>query len=252
MEPAKHTISGTLLQELTRFGRVYLLNTCSSTNDYAFTLPESGEPAIIVAQEQTQARGRFRRPWYGDRDSLTFSVLLPGQADCPFLPTITQLAGLSVCLGIEDLTGLKPLIRWPNDLLLNNKKIAGILCERKNSRLVVGIGINVNQTAFPEWLPEAGSLLQFTNKYEDKHELLLRILKHLFRLLQETAEGGQAVHLSAIKQRSAILHRRVEVKTWLRRYVGTVVDLDTEGHLVLRTDGGKVIVLNSGQVRKLR
>lgn len=249
----KERIPGEILQKLSGFGRLHLLDTCGSTNDYALSLPGPIEPAVVVAREQTRAQGRFRRAWYCDPDSLCFSVLLPAGPEPGRLPsTLTQLVGLAVCLGIESLSGLKPLIRWPNDVLLNEQKIAGILCERKGDAVAVGIGINVNQTGFPEDIPEPGSLRQLSGRNWDKYELLAAVLEHLFRLLREAAAGHDSSHLEALKQRSSVLHRRVEVRTLLRRHLGTVVDLDREGRLVLRTSDGKVIVLNSGQVRRLR
>ncbi len=249
-------IPGELLARLTRFGRVYLLDTVTSTNDYAFTLADKREPAVVIARHQTRGRGRFRRPWYADSDSLTFSVLLFQQLAETEEPVpvaqVTQLTGLALCRAIEDITGLEPLIRWPNDIMLNNRKIAGILCEQRKDAVAVGIGLNVNQTEFPEDLPEAGSLCLAGGRILEKLELLEKILGHLFTFLRQAREGEQTQLLAAIKNRSAVLHRRVEIRTLFRRHIGTVVDLDAEGRIVLRTTSGRLAIINSGQARRLR
>ncbi len=249
------TFSGKRLAQLARFGRVHLLDTVTSTNSHAFSLAGDREPALVVAQRQTRGQGRFRRHWHADADSLTFSYLLffgPEQQE--LLTWLTQLAGFSVCRAIEDATGLEPSVRWPNDVLLDNKKVCGILCGQRRDAVVIGVGLNVNQTEFPEELNlhEAGSLRMATGRTWDKLELLERIMEHLFSVLELTRHGITSDILDAIKNRSAILHRRVEVKTLLRRHIGTVVDIDSKGNIVLRTTKDRIVIIGAGQVRRLR
>lgn len=247
------SIPGELLSRLTRFGRVVLLDTVASTNDHALSLASGHEPAVVVARRQTRGRGRFRRPWYSDDESLTFSLLL--SKDAPGLPRaglIVHVAGLALCNAIERATGLKPLIRWPNDVMHRDVKLAGILCEGRRSAIAIGVGLNVNQTTFPEDVHDAGSLRTATGREWDRFELLEGFLKEMLGLLAEAGKGETAGLLSALKERSAVLGRRVEVATLLRRHVGTVIDLDSEGRIVLRTDAGRLLVLGAGQVRRLR
>jgi biotin-(acetyl-CoA carboxylase) ligase len=131
------------------------------------------------------------------------------------------------------------------------KKLAGLLCEGRCGAVAVGIGLNVSQESFPEDLPEAGSLFLATGCKSDPLELLQSFCGRLTDLLSRAASGDTGPLLAAVKERSATLHRRVEVQTLLRRHVGTVVDLDAEGRIVLRTDPGRLVVLNAGQVRRL-
>jgi BirA family biotin operon repressor/biotin-[acetyl-CoA-carboxylase] ligase len=245
-------IPGELLSRLARYGRVHLLDTVTSTNDYALTLLEPREPAIVVARQQTKGRGRFRRHWFADEDSLVFSLLLFPDASALPVSAVTQLAGLALSNAIDSLTGLKTTIRWPNDVLHRDRKVAGILCEGKRGAVVIGVGVNVNQTAFPETLPEAASLRQASGHAIDALRLLEAFLAEMFRLTDEATRGGIVQLLPDIKARSAIMHRRVEVRTMFLRHVGTVIDLDAEGRIVLRTDSGRLEVLNAGQVRQLR
>ncbi|MFO7637860.1 MAG: biotin--[acetyl-CoA-carboxylase] ligase [bacterium] len=264
MTESRVEISGELLARLTRYGRVHLREQVSSTNDYAFALAaeQAGDaaspvPALVLARRQTAARGRFRRRWYSDDDSLTFSLLLFPGAEDPPLPTgqLTLLAGLAVCRGVEELTGAQPLIRWPNDVMLSDRKVCGILCEQRKEALVVGVGINVNQAAFPEEEPglaEAGSIRQATDREWEKLELLEAVLRRFFACLEQVRAGNLPALIEEFKTRSAVLHRRVEAKTMFRRHYGTVVDIDAEGQLIIRRSNGSIVKVNSGQVRRLR
>ncbi len=246
-------IPGKLLARLTRYGRVYLLDTVKSTNSYAFSLAGKHETAIVIAQNQTHGRGRFRRHWFTDSGSLTFSVLtFPETEEAVPLAQMTQVVGLAVCRAIEDILGLEPLIRWPNDIIVGGKKVAGILCEQHKDAVVLGIGMNVNQSEFPESLPDAGSLFLASGKTWEKLELADRILERISGFQEQMQAGETTELLTAIKDRSAILHRRVEIRTLFRRHIGTVVDIDAEGRIVLRTTSGRLAIINSGQARRLR
>ncbi|MEO0078445.1 MAG: biotin--[acetyl-CoA-carboxylase] ligase [candidate division WOR-3 bacterium] len=251
-EPAPTELPGPLLSRLAACARVVVLDQVGSTNDYALGLRAAGEPAVVLARHQTRGRGRFRRHWYSDDASLCFSLLLC--RDHPDFPgsLITHIAGLAACRALESTTGTKPLIRWPNDIMLGEKKIAGILCEARGNGVAVGFGINVNQPSFPENLPDATSLLMATGQTFDKLVLLEACVKETFAALDQAVKDQGAALLTQLKERSAILHRRVEVKTLLRTHIGTCIDIDREGRLVLRTDSGKVLSLSAGDVRRLR
>jgi len=248
-------ISGELLARLARFGRVYLLDTVTSTNDYAFSVAERHEPAVVLAQNQTRPRGRFRRHWHADENSLCFSLLLfLGDPEDPQLPQLTQFVGLAVCHAVEQVTGLRAKIRWPNDIIVEDHKVCGILCEQRKEAIVLGIGLNVNQPGFPEELelPEAGSLRMAANREFERLELLDAILTWFFRILDRARNEEVPQLLSEIKARSSILHRRVEIRTLLRRHIGTVVDIDVEGRVVLRTTSGRLTVISAGQARGIQ
>ncbi|MEN9979252.1 MAG: biotin--[acetyl-CoA-carboxylase] ligase [candidate division WOR-3 bacterium] len=252
---AEQTIAGELLARLTRFGRVYLLDTVGSTNDYAFSLAARKEPAVVVARRQTKGRGRFRRRWFADEDSLIFSLLLFTESGFPQPAAVTQIAGLALCRAIElGIQTAKPpaMLRWPNDVVISNKKVAGILCEQRGQAVVVGVGVNVNQRQLPENLPEAGSLFSVYGQACDKMRLLDLFLEEFSQLLTQMKKGNSQPVWEEIRQRSAVINHRVEVKTLLRRHLGTVIDIDDEGRIVLRSDSGRLVVLSSGQVRQLR
>ncbi len=246
-------VAGEQLAGLARYGSVHLVDEVGSTNDYALSLAPKHVTAIVIARRQTKGRGRFKRPWFSDEASLTASLLLfTDTPDFPHPSFLTHLAGLALSRAVEQVTGLATQIRWPNDVIYKDKKLAGILCEGRKSAVAVGIGLNVNQESFPEDLPDAGSLRMATGRAWDKLVLLEGFLREIFAGIERTGNGESAQVLADIKARSAIMHRRVEMQTLLRKHVGTVIDLDSEGRVVLRTDSGRLIVLGAGDVRRLR
>ena len=237
---------------LARYGSVHLLDEVASTNDYALSLASKHATAIVIARRQTKGRGRFRRQWYSDDDSLTASLLLFTDApDSPRPSFLIHLAGLALSRAVDETVGLPTQIRWPNDIIIEDRKLAGILCEGRSNAVAVGIGLNLNQESLPEDLPDAVSLRMATGKQWDKFYLIENFLQEMFASIAKTGKGELAQVLADIKQRSATIHRRVEVRTLLRKHVGTVIDLDAEGRIVLRTDSGRLVVLGAGDVRRL-
>ncbi len=246
-------MSGERLAGLARYGSVHLVDEVGSANDYALSLAGKGTTAIVLANRQTRGRGRFHRHWFSDDDSLVASLLMWTRApDFPRPSLLVHLAGLALSRAVEQTSGVATQIRWPNDITVGDRKLAGILCEGRSSAVAVGIGLNLNQQSLPEDLPDAVSLRMVTGREWDRFYLLENFLREMQAGIEQAGRDDSARVLADIKQRSSIMHRRVEVRTLLRRYVGTVVDLDPEGRIVLRADSGRLAVLGAGDVRRLR
>ncbi len=245
-------IPGDRLAGLARYGSVHLLDSVESTNDYALGLAGRRSTAVVVTRIQTRGRGRFRRQWFSDENSVTASLLAFTDApDFPHPSFLVHLAGLALSRAVEQTSGVATRIRWPNDIVVGEKKLAGILCEGRGAAVAVGIGLNLNQQSMAPDLPDAVSLRMITGIDWDGLVLLESFLHEMFAEIQQAGKGDSARTLADIKQRSCIMLRRVEVRTLLRRHVGTVVDLDSEGRIVLRTDSGRLLVLAAGDVRRL-
>ena len=171
-----------------RFGREYVYEErCESTQ--RLLGPESIEGAVAVAEEQTEGRGRLGRRWYAaPHTSVLCSVNLRPAVDSARLPELSLVAGAACAEAIEAVTGLHTELKFPNDVLIEGRKVAGILAEAREGRVVLGIGINANMTA--EQLPRevdtpATSLLVETGKEVDRVELLVTLLERLERLYDD-------------------------------------------------------------------
>jgi BirA family biotin operon repressor/biotin-[acetyl-CoA-carboxylase] ligase len=165
-----------------RFGHPYVYaEVCPSTQ--RLLGPEHTEGAVAVAEEQTEGRGRLGRRWFAPRGtSILCSVLLEPPVPQPRLPELSVVAGEATAEAIERSTGLEPRIKLPNDVLLGERKVAGILAEAREGRVVLGIGVNVNVPA--EDLPAgldtpATSLLAERGRPVDRATLLVGLLAAL-------------------------------------------------------------------------
>jgi BirA family biotin operon repressor/biotin-[acetyl-CoA-carboxylase] ligase len=167
-----------------RFGHVYRYEeVCPSTQ--RLLQPDDPEGSVAVAEEQTEGRGRLGRSWQAPpRTSILASILLRPAVDQARLPELSLVAGRAVAEAVADVTGVEPTIKFPNDVLIGGRKVAGILAESTEGRVVLGIGINVNQTS--EELPPAAqteptSLRAELGQTVNRAELLAAILLQLER-----------------------------------------------------------------------
>jgi BirA family biotin operon repressor/biotin-[acetyl-CoA-carboxylase] ligase len=165
-----------------RFGRPYLyFERCESTQREL--PPDAPEGAVAVAEEQTAGRGRLGRRWFAPaRTSVLVSVNLRPEIPTPRLPELSLVAGAAVADAILEETGIQPEVTFPNDVLIGGRKVAGILAEARDDRVVLGIGINANID--PDNLPTdvdtpATSLLVETGVRIDRAGLLVAVLEHL-------------------------------------------------------------------------
>jgi BirA family biotin operon repressor/biotin-[acetyl-CoA-carboxylase] ligase len=167
---------------LGRFGRPYrFVESCPSTQ--RLLLPDDPEGAVVATDEQTEGRGRLGRRWEAPAGtSILCSILLVPAVETAQLPGLTPVAGRAVADAIADVAGLAPELKHPNDVLVDGRKVAGILAEASEGRVVLGIGVNVNQS--PGQLPDETttpptSLLVATGVRHDRAPLLAAILLHL-------------------------------------------------------------------------
>jgi BirA family biotin operon repressor/biotin-[acetyl-CoA-carboxylase] ligase len=165
-----------------RFGHVYLYEEiCPSTQ--RLLREEDTEGAVAVAEEQTEGRGRLGRTWHAPaRTSVLASVLLLPRAEAARLPELSLVAGGAVAEAIAQVTRIEPVIEFPNDVLVGGRKVAGILAESTEGRVVLGLGVNANQTF--EELPENASTEPTSLRLElgepvDRARLLAEILARL-------------------------------------------------------------------------
>jgi len=178
-----------------RFGHVYRYEeACASTQ--LLLRDDDPEGAVAVADEQTEGRGRLGRSWQAPAGtSVLVSVLLRPAVESPRLPELSLVAGGAVAEAIADVTEIDPAIKFPNDVLVAGKKVAGILAESSEGRVVLGIGVNVNQTA--EELPrdaqtEPTSLAIEVGDRVDRGDLVAAILLRLENAYDRWVSGTSA------------------------------------------------------------
>jgi BirA family transcriptional regulator, biotin operon repressor / biotin---[acetyl-CoA-carboxylase] ligase len=225
-----------------------------STNRVAMELGSAGEPegTVILAEEQTAGRGRAGRSWHSERAAGIYVTLLLRPKISPVLaPLLTMIAGLSAHAAIQAQTGLQLDLKWPNDLLLDGKKMGGILTEMHAETsmvkfVIVGIGINVNQETFQGELGGiATSLRAATGKKQSRLDLLARLLREFEtdynRFLREGAKSATERFTSVS---SYARGKRVWVTNGNESFAGVTAGLSPEGLLqVQREDGAQVTVL---------
>lgn len=235
--------------------KIYSYNEVNSTNDIAYKLGEAGfeEGAAVFSEGQTQGRGRLSRKWISPYGSgIYMSVLLRPNIVPNEAPKITTLAAVSVANAIRKLTNLDAMIKWPNDILVNNKKVAGLLTEMSaeldlTKFIVLGIGINVNTA--PSLLPAtATSLKKELKNNVSRIELARRILKELESNYILFKENKFNKILSIYKSLSMLLLKRVRILCHNRKIEGQALDIDSTGALVIRLDNGFVQNITTGDV----
>ena len=178
-----------------RFGSEYrYAELCTSTQ--RLLGPEDAEGTVAVAEEQSEGRGRLGRKWDAPpRTSILVSVLLRPPVDPPRLPELSLVAGGAVAEAISEVTGIEPTIKFPNDVLVSGRKVAGILAESSEGRVVLGIGVNANQTQGelpPDAQTEPTSLRIELGKPVERAPLLAAILIQLERAYDAWVTGISA------------------------------------------------------------
>jgi BirA family biotin operon repressor/biotin-[acetyl-CoA-carboxylase] ligase len=238
--------------------------TIGSTNDVAAQLAAGGEREglVVAAAAQTKGRGRRGRIWFSPPGAGLYvsAVLVPGRArQTPDRATslLTIAAGVALAEGIERATGLRAAIKWPNDLLVERRKLAGILAEGVSApggtalhAVVLGYGINVQAESYPRELADRATALETElGRPIDRALVFAETLVALDRRYQDLIDEQYDAILAAWRQRAP--GRRQAPVNWdgpegLRR--GTTVDIDDRGALIVRTDSG-IEHLTAGEVR---
>jgi BirA family biotin operon repressor/biotin-[acetyl-CoA-carboxylase] ligase len=246
-----------------RWARVAVVDEASSTNAELLADTSAPDRSALVAEYQSAGRGRFDRRWESPaRSGLTFSALFRPALGRPAVPLLRWgwlplLAGVALAETVAAVTGLAVSLKWPNDLLApdGEHKLAGILAQTSDDAVVVGIGLNVSTTAEELPVQTATSLALCGAAAVDRTALLVAVLERLdARVAQWTDFGGDAEAsglAAAYREWCSTLHRQVQVNTPNGQLVGTAVDVDGAGRLIVDT-GDDSKALSAGDVRHVR
>jgi BirA family biotin operon repressor/biotin-[acetyl-CoA-carboxylase] ligase len=246
-----------------RLGKTfYHFYSVDSTNAFALRLLAHGrkvpDGTLILAESQTAGRGRMGRSWYSEPESgLYFSLVLHPDVSPGFAPLFTLGCAVALHNAVERQTGLNADIKWPNDLLVEGKKVAGILAEIQADLdrihvLVVGVGLNVNHSGLPEDLTERATSLRLVSGHSHSRlEILLDFLEQFEGLIDRFHAGGPEVMVSEWTRCSSFAFgRRVQIADGARVVEGVTMGLNPFGALRVETVHGQVQELYGGEVRK--
>ena len=230
-----------------------------STNDLAKDLALRGAPegTVVVTEEQTAGKGRRGRSWLAPgKTNLLFSILLRPALSPNRVFSLTMALALAALEAIEGETGLWCMIKWPNDLYVGSRKLAGILTEfagkdRQVDWVVLGLGLNVN------WCPEEGkggsrfsatSIFAETQEKFARNGLLVQILKQFESHHERLLSGGGDDLYRKWNEYSLVLGKEVVIESEERRISGKAVRIDENGALILEDERGRVHVITHGDV----
>jgi BirA family biotin operon repressor/biotin-[acetyl-CoA-carboxylase] ligase len=234
---------------------VFLAET-ASTNDVVRKQARKGARSgfLVAASRQTKGRGRLGRSWESPPDrGLYVSILLRPDLPMTEAGKLTILSSVALVDGVEAVSGLRPNIKWPNDLVVGKRKLAGLLIETepKGKRLafaVIGIGLNVRQEAkdfSPEVRDLATSLYLATGQLHRRADLLVALLQALERRLSRPFDEAREAWTAS----SLTLGQRVTLTTVRGRKHGQAMGLDESGALLLRSDSGEVEAVTAGDMQ---
>ena len=228
-----------------------------STNEELKRQAKTNAPdgLVCTAETQTKGKGRLSREWVSEYSKGIYaSILLKPQISPMEVMSITLISGLAICNSIKKVTGLDATIKWPNDVLVNNKKVCGILTEMSAQTdivdyIIIGVGINVNNTIFPDELKsKATSLFLESGKNVSRVELLKEVLYQIEIATTEFITDCTYNLLKTYKENCVTIGKTVTVIRKDKEITGIAVDLSENGALIIETEQGQKMEINSGEV----
>ncbi len=240
-------------------GRIIRLSEIASTNDYAGELLRNESPSegtLITTGFQTSGRGQAGNTWEStaNKNILVTAILYPAFLNPEKQFVLTQIVSLSVCTTLDDYNHPhKAVIKWPNDIYVNNRKIAGILIKNNlaGNRImntIAGVGLNVNQDVFSSNAPLAVSLRQISGKETDLQEILSKWHENLFKWYSLLKSGGFEAIEEAYLNRlyllsipSRFLYKEMEIEA-------TITGTGEYGHLLLKTSDGNHLMCDLKEI----
>jgi BirA family transcriptional regulator, biotin operon repressor / biotin---[acetyl-CoA-carboxylase] ligase len=229
---------------------VHYEESVESTQKIAHRLAHEDAPegTVIIAEEQLSGRGRMDRKWHSPKyTGIWMSIILRPNIPLPKAPQLTLLTAAAIVQGIEDITGVQPEIKWPNDILISGKKVTGILTELvaeadRINAVIIGIGMNVNQTKedFPVELQEiATSLLLEKGGKVSRADLIKSIFMNLEKLYLLYLEEGFFPIKLLWESYAISIGRKITARTLTHTIVGKAQGITDDGVLIIEDELGK-------------
>jgi len=232
------------------------LESVDSTNDEAKRWAQQGAPdgAVVVAEVQTKAKGRLGRQW-ASAASVSVEMSFIFRPDIPpvHAPAINFTAALGVCAAINEVCGVDAGIKWPNDVVYGGKKLCGILTEMSSDMdhieyVVCGMGVNTNQTSFPEEIAsKAVSLRMLTGGTVNRAQLCAAEIEQVNRYYKKYVKGGMAAIIDEYTEKSSVVGKEIIVVGGQETYRGRCKGFADDGAILVETQG-ETRHLHAGEV----
>jgi len=233
------------------------LETVGSTNEYLKTIAmEADDMTVVIADEQQAGKGRLGRAWASEKSTgIWMSVLLKPDIEPASAPKITLIAAAAMIQAIESVCHVEVGVKWPNDLVIGNKKICGILTEMSAelggiNYVIAGIGVNVNQTRFPEDLTDKATSIRLEkDMVYSRKKIVLHFLKYFENLyndfiLRKTLEKT----ITICKNHSVLLNKDVWLETKASKRQVKVIDFNDDGHMIIENEKKEIEEIFYGEV----
>ncbi|MCK9431235.1 MAG: biotin--[acetyl-CoA-carboxylase] ligase [Candidatus Omnitrophica bacterium] len=239
--------------------KIHYFDYLASTMDLAMQLgmQSAVNGTLVLAESQTKGRGRLGRNWFSPKyKGIYLSLILRPKIPPSVSPVLTLLSAVSICEAVKKVGGLDAQIKWPNDIFINNKKIAGILTELnaevdKVNFVVIGIGLNVNNDK-SALIAQATSLKEQLGQPISRVGLLQELLRRIENNYSLFEDRGAKAIIDKCRSFSLTLGRRVKIYCQDKHIEGAAVDIDQDGALLIRKDSGLVQKVFSGDVMHCR
>jgi BirA family biotin operon repressor/biotin-[acetyl-CoA-carboxylase] ligase len=226
---------------------VYFYETVTSTQHSARQLIAAGhaQGMVISTHEQTAGRGRLGRAWHSPRGNLYVSCVVRPTLPLPLWSQYTMMTALALADAIQSVTGLSAALKWPNDVLMDDRKVAGILAETCDDQLIIGVGVNVN-AELPSTLTTATSLRLMTQREVDATQLLKVFVEQLDACYDASLRGERFDARWAARLQT--LGQVVRVQCGEQIIHGFAERVEADGALVVRCDDGSRVTYHAGEV----
>ncbi len=224
--------------------KIYYFPSVLTTMNTAKELVKDGvkDFSIIIAQDQTQGRGRLNRKWISPGGGLWFTLILKPDLPPPFAYILNFAASLSLAQCLNSLFDIDAKVKWPNDILIGEKKLAGLLSEMETKGdmlkfVNIGIGLNVNNS-LPQGIPDSISIKHKVKKHCSRRKILINFL-NIFEKLYKDINNQKITNKEIIdlwKKQTSTIGKHVIIETFGKKHKGLAIDVDNTGALILQTE----------------
>lgn len=241
--------------------RLDLFETIPSTNDYLKTLGDDKMMKLAISECQTSGKGRLQRSWHSPfAQNLYLSLYYPFQKDLSQLTGLSLVTGLAICQTINEIYNLpnKAQVKWPNDVLHENKKLSGTLIEIQAEAngfcsAIIGIGINVNMQSDQDRIDQDWtSIRKITGQYIDRNILCAKLIDNLVRFIEEFSNTKLAAFTELWQQNDALLGKQVWLENDSEPLKAEIIGINDLGHLRVKLDSNEIKDYCAGDVRIIK